>query len=472
MNERLNNGSTTKTILPRLSPGQTLKHFRLESLLGEGGMGLVYRAYDTRLHRPVAVKVLSPELTSNPERKQRLLQEALAAARISHPAIAQIFYVDEEAGATFIVMELVEGKTVRDLVQNRELDLLGAIDIALQVAEGLAKAHERGIVHRDIKPANVMLTPDGHVKLLDFGLAKWLDHGPGQGPAGTLPSDQPQIASTQSGVVLGTPAYMSPEQVRGAPVDSRSDLFSLGVLLFEMATGQSPFRRENFVDSLHAVAFDETPPMNSIRPPIPDELQRIITRCLKKRVEDRYSSARLLAEDLRLLRRHTEAGVEHPTSWRQRLVDAWEQLRQHPPSWYAWFVAGAGGLGLTLYLSILQIGLGGVVFLVLTGFFLYRHARNRPHRIQELFVRRVSKIPEVRLIAFHDGQATVVVDRPVAQLYGRINGQLRNCNRKLYSGQPMTVSILHEVPTEQLHKMLASPGVQYVRADATEKGQP
>src|SRR5437588_2870745 len=253
--------------------GRTLKHFQLEGLLGEGGMGMVYRATDTRLHRAVAVKLLSAELTADPERKLRLLQEARAAARISHPAVAQIFDADEEAGVTFVVMELVEGKTVRQLVQARELDLLGTMDIAIQVADGLGKAHELGIVHRDIKPANVMRTSDGHVKILDFGLAKVLAQGAGVGVEATQRLHESQLARTQPGVVMGTPAYMSPEQIRGLPVDSRSDIFGLGVLLFEMATSQSPFQRENSMDALHAAAFEDTPPMNSIQPHIPDELQ-------------------------------------------------------------------------------------------------------------------------------------------------------------------------------------------------------
>ena len=320
----------TQPSLPQPVAGRTLKNYRLDRLLGQGGMGMVYRAYDTRLHRPVAVKLLSTELTADEERKQRLLQEARAAARISHPTIAQIFNVDEEEGATFIVMELVEGKTVRELVQNRELDLLGTIDVALQIAEGLARAHEQGIVHRDIKPANVMLTPDARVKILDFGLAKLLDRGKGPGPTGTLVLDEAQVAQTQSGMVMGTPAYMSPEQVRGVPVDSRADIFSLGVLLFEMATGRSPFQRENFMDSLHAVAFDEAPPMNSLQAHIPDGLQRIVSRCLKKRPEDRYPDARLLVEDLRLLRRDTAAGVASKPTWQQRMADAWERLRHVP----------------------------------------------------------------------------------------------------------------------------------------------
>src|SRR5215472_12587184 len=186
-----NSASETTAILVKPLAGEMLKQFRLEGLLGEGGMGQVYRAYDTRLHRPVAVKLLPSALTSDSQRKQRFLQEALAAARISHPAVAQIFDADEQDGLTFIVMELVEGKTVQQLIQNQELDLLGAMDIAIQVADGLAKAHSLGIVHRDIKPANVMRTSDGHVKILDFGLAKLLDVTTQIGPAGTQRVEPP-----------------------------------------------------------------------------------------------------------------------------------------------------------------------------------------------------------------------------------------------------------------------------------------
>jgi serine/threonine protein kinase len=450
-------------IRPNSLVGRSLKHFHLQSLLGEGGMGVVYRAQDSQLHRSVAVKVLSSDVVVDPQRKERFLQEARAAARISHPAIAQIYYVDEQEGATFIVMELVEGKTIRELIQNRELDLLGAIDIAIQAAGGLAKAHELGIVHRDIKPANVMLTRDGHVKILDFGLAKLLDPGVGHPADEAGRPDPSPLAQTQAGVVLGTPAYMSPEQVRGGPIDFRADVFSLGVLLFEMATGQSPFQRENFMDTLHAVAFDEAPPLSSIRPHVPEQLQRIVWRCLRKRPEDRYPDARLLIQELKLLRRDTEAGLAQKITWPQRIHDACERLRHLPPSQYVWYGVGAAGLGLALYLSFSQISAGGLLLLTMGGLFFYRRIRNSPHKAQEQFVRRVSRIPEVRLIAFNGRQVTVVVDRPVAQLYGRINKQLRTCNQKLYFGEPLAVSILNELSADEARKLLAGPGVEYVR---------
>jgi serine/threonine protein kinase len=449
-------------------PPRLFKQFRVEGLLGEGGMGRVYRAYDTQLHRPVALKLLSAEVTADAVRKQRFLQEARAAARISHPAIAQIYAADEQDGVAFIAMELVEGRTVRELIETAALDLLGILDLAIQVADGLAKAHELGIVHRDIKPANVMLTPDGHVKILDFGLAKLLDPSETEGGAEAQPQDWTRLTQTQPGMLMGTPAYMSPEQVRGTAVDARSDLFSLGVLLFEMATGRSPFQRQNFMDSLHAVAFDETPPMSPLRAPLPQELQRIISRCLRKQAEERYANARALADELRVVRRDTEAGLVRSTSWRQRLTETWERLRHLPPSRYAWFALGASGLGVGLYLSFSRIGTGGVVFLTVAGVLIYRHIRNRPQHLQELFVRRIARIPEVQLIAIVQRDVTVVVDRPVAQLYGRINQQMNACNQKLYHGTPMTVSILHDVAPDKFQGMLVGRGVHYVRPDTIE----
>jgi serine/threonine protein kinase len=463
--------SASSASSPLLPTGTMLKHFRVEGLLGEGGMGRVYRAYDSRLHRPVAVKLLSHELTSDIERKQRFFQEARAAARISHPAVAQIFDADEVDGVTFIVMELVEGKTVRQLIESRELDLLGAIDIAIQVADGLAKAHELGIVHRDIKPANLMRTVDGHVKILDFGLAKLLQQTTLAGPEGTQRLVSVQFAPTGANIVMGTPAYMSPEQVRGLPVEARTDIFALGVLLFEMATGQSPFQRANSMDALHAAAFEETPPMNSIRPHIPAELQRIVSRCLRKQAEERYPNARILGEELRRIRRDTETGLAQATPWREHLVNLWTELQELPPSRYGWYAFGLSAVLVAFYFSLAKVGIGGLISLAMVSLFLFRRIRNNSERVQEMFVKNVSKIPEVRLITFRARQVSVVVERPAAQLYDRINGHLRTCNRKLFFGPPMTVAILHELSSDQTRTMLTSPGVEYVRADVVEPGK-
>ena len=208
-----------KTIVLDPLIGRTLGQYRIEGFLGQGGMGVVYRARDLKLQRPVALKLLPAELTADQERRKRFMLEARAAARISHPAIAQIYDVDEHEGAIFIAMELVEGKTISTLIENRELDLLGAIDIALQVAGGLAKAHAAGILHRDIKPANVIQTPDGHVKILDFGLAKLLNPETTSVTLAGGGDSSSTLAQTQVGSLKGTPAYMSPEQVKGDHLD-------------------------------------------------------------------------------------------------------------------------------------------------------------------------------------------------------------------------------------------------------------
>ncbi|MCX6928951.1 MAG: serine/threonine-protein kinase, partial [Verrucomicrobia bacterium] len=215
-------------------------------------MGVVYRARDLKLQRSVALKVLPADLTADQEQRRRFMLEARAAARISHHAIAQVYDVDEHEGTIFIAMELVEGNTIRTLIDKRELDLLGAIDIAVQVAGGLAKAHAAGILHRDIKPANVIQTPDGHVKILDFGLAKLLNPETSTIMRAGSGDSSSTLAQTQVGLLKGTPAYMSPEQVKGERLDARSDIFSLGVMLFEMTTGEVPFPRATAVETMHA----------------------------------------------------------------------------------------------------------------------------------------------------------------------------------------------------------------------------
>jgi len=223
--------------------GKTLKHFEIEELLGKGGMGVVFRARDTRLKRPVALKILKSDLVMNRDRQRRFLQEARAAAAVTHPAIAQIYDVDEVDETTFIAMEFIEGETVGQLIAKRELDLMGSVEIALQVAEGLSRAHEANIVHRDIKSDNIMVTRDGHAKLLDFGLAKLLDpvlEGKGEESSRAL-MEAETLSQTRAGTLLGTIAYMSPEQARGQKVSQSSDIFSMGIVIYEMVTGKLPF---------------------------------------------------------------------------------------------------------------------------------------------------------------------------------------------------------------------------------------
>lgn len=443
--------------------GQTLKQYKIVEMLGKGGMGVVYRADDMKLHRPVAIKVLSAELTSDPERRRRFLLEARSAARITHPSIAQVYDVDEENGVTFIAMELVEGKTVRRLIEERELDLLGSLDVAIQVAQGLVKAHEAGIIHRDVKSDNVILTPDGHAKILDFGLAKLLHS---DSDSGDNLSQIQTLASTQAGMVMGTVAYMSPEQARGKQVDPRSDIFSLGVMIYEMVTGELPFKGVTVLDTMHAIAFEESRPINSIRQGLPVDLQRIVSRCLRKRPEDRYADCRKLGEDLTELRRDTESGRVRALSLRERVTDWIDTLRAMRPSDYAWFAVGSGVVLFAAYLLMTQDDWGGLILLGLAGLFGYRTIRNRPEKMLRRFVAKVSKLPEVRVVVIDGKLATVLVERAPAKLYQRINDLMSACNRKLFFGEPMKVAIRDEVGPEELRKILAQPGVRYVREDA------
>jgi serine/threonine protein kinase len=296
--------------------GRTLKHYAIESLLGQGGMGVVYLAKDTRLQRPVALKVLKPDLVSNADRRKRFLLEARSAAALSHPAIAQIYDIDEDAGTMFISMEYVDGKTVSQLITNGELDLMGSVEIALQVAEGLARAHQQKIIHRDIKSDNIKVTRDGHAKLLDFGLAKLLESYPED--AGDLPNISRTLtmeqAHTLAGAVMGTINYMSPEQARGKSLSPASDVFSLGIVLYEMVTGERPFKGETPLDTMHAIAFEEPKPVTIIRRNMPPQLHRIISRCLRKRPEDRYPDAHALAVDLKHLKHDLETVVTDKAS--------------------------------------------------------------------------------------------------------------------------------------------------------------
>jgi serine/threonine protein kinase len=462
---RNNMNARAKTLVLNPLVGQHLKQYRIDGVIGQGGMGVVYRAQDLKLQRPVALKLLPTELTADAERRKRFIFEARAAARISHPAIAQVFDVDEENGTFFIAMEMVEGKTVRDLIANGQLDLLGTIDIALQVSAGLAKAHEAGIVHRDIKPANVIQTPEGHVKILDFGLAKLRAE---EGITSAIVrgvQDLSTMTQTQIGIVKGTPAYMSPEQVKGEAVGARSDLFSLGVMMFEMATGKLPFDRATPTEIMHAIMFDQTPAIHTFRPTLPGDLQRIVARCLKKNPADRYPDARALMEDLRTLRRKIESGQARPPSFKERMSDTLGRFMHLKPAEYVWLVGSVVVLAFVIYL-IVHRGADSLIALAIVSVFAYRFIRHQPRRVFEGFVRKVARVPEVRFIVCQDRQITVSVDRAAGQLYARINDHLSACNRKLFFGEPMSVVIRSDLTPEETRQWLSAPGVHYVRENA------
>ncbi|MGH9366006.1 MAG: protein kinase domain-containing protein [Thermoanaerobaculia bacterium] len=270
------------------------------SPLGAGGMGEVYRARDTRLSREVAVKVLPGELSADRERLRRFEKEARSASSLNHPNIVTIYDLGQTDGVSWIAMERVEGKTLRELLSSGALPVKRVLSIGAQVADGLSKAHEAGIVHRDLKPENVMVTKDGLVKILDFGLAKLGTVGSGSGEVSQLPTE----TGTSPGVVLGTVGYMSPEQASGHGVDFRSDQFALGSMLYEMATGRRAFAKETAVDTLSAILNEEPEPMAAVNPQTPAPLRWLVERCLAKEPQERYASTEDLARDLATVRDH------------------------------------------------------------------------------------------------------------------------------------------------------------------------
>jgi len=281
--------------------GKELSHFRIVSKIGEGGMGVVYRAEDNRLRRPVALKILRPELMGDEERRQRFLHEARAAAAVTHPNIAAVYEVGEENGVVFMAMELVQGRTLRFLLGADRLSIGEALRIGAKIAAGLAQAHQAGVIHRDLKPDNIMIGPESSVKILDFGLAKVLKcyrdaRDPDASQADTLSG-----VATRAGQVMGTAAYMSPEQTRGEPLDQRSDIFALGIVLYELVTGRTPFRGRTNIETLASIMRDRHTPAAGINPNVPPEMDRIISRCLEKDARDRYPSTGEVATDLTTL---------------------------------------------------------------------------------------------------------------------------------------------------------------------------
>jgi TolB-like protein/tRNA A-37 threonylcarbamoyl transferase component Bud32/cytochrome c-type biogenesis protein CcmH/NrfG len=273
--------------------GRSLAHYRITAAIGAGGMGEVYRATDSKLGREVALKVLPPDMARDPERLARFQREARAVAALNHPHIVTIYSVEESEGVHFLTMELVEGQSLDHRIPEGGLPVQQVIEIASALADALAAAHDKGIVHRDLKPANVMVTEDGRVKVLDFGLAKKT--------RAANPNDATMTAAghTEVGVVMGTPRYMSPEQIAGRPLDHRSDIFSLGVILYEMSTGRRPFAGTSSAELASAILRDTPPLVTVVRADLPGDLASIIQRCLEKSAADRFQSARDIRNELR-----------------------------------------------------------------------------------------------------------------------------------------------------------------------------
>jgi TolB-like protein/Tfp pilus assembly protein PilF/predicted Ser/Thr protein kinase len=354
--------------------GRNLSHFRILSKIGEGGMGVVYRAEDENLKRPVALKVLPPERVGDEERRMRFLREARAAAAATHPNIATVYEVGEAPadsgggpGIVFIAMELVEGNTLREAIGGRAMPVKEALRVATEMAEGMTAAHHAGIVHRDLKPENVILRADRHAKILDFGLAKLLDErrmGGEEGApggirgAGGQDADLSQLETisgemTREGRVFGTAGYMSPEQARGQKVDARSDIFSFGSVLYEMVTGKSPFHGRTAMDTLVAILQKEPATPRALNAGLPGDLERVVLKCLRKEPGERYQHSDELAVDLREVRRTTESGVQATAE----AVPARARLHFKRLAWPAGVVLAAG---VTIMALLAAFDVGGV----------------------------------------------------------------------------------------------------------------
>ena len=272
-----------------LAAGTRLGPYEVIAPVGEGGMGEVYRARDSRLGRDVAIKVLPAAVSDAPDRLRRFEQEARAASALNHPNVLVVHDIGQHEGAPYVVSELLDGATLREQLTGAPLPASKVAGYGVEIARGLAAAHDRGIVHRDIKPENLFITRDGRVKILDFGVAKVLQ------PDTELPADTRTYEGTGAGIVIGTIGYMSPEQVRGEPVDARSDIFALGVVLYEMLAGRRPFARGSKVETLNAILTETPPDLAGLHSLVPLALDRIVRHCLEKDPAQRFQSARDVA---------------------------------------------------------------------------------------------------------------------------------------------------------------------------------
>src|SRR5439155_411184 len=280
-----------------ITAGTKLGRYEIRSKIGEGGMGEVYRAYDPKMNREIAIKILPAAFSADKGRLARFEQEAQAAGSLNHPNILVIHHIDTHEGSPYIVTELLEGETLRQRMSGTALAQRRVIDYASQIAHGLAAAHEKGIVHRDLKPDNIFLPKDGRVKILDFGIAK-LTQPDGSQSQTDIPTRR---VDTDPGVVMGTVGYMSPEQVKGRPVDHRSDIFSFGAILYEMLSGRRAFHGESAADTMSAILKEDPPDLSDTNQKISPTLERLVNHCLEKNPEARFHSASDLAFALEAL---------------------------------------------------------------------------------------------------------------------------------------------------------------------------
>ena len=342
-----------------LEPGQSLAHYRIVRQIGQGGMGAVFLAEDTKLDRQVALKVLPPDMASDADRLERFQREAKAVAALNHPHIITIHSVEEEAGIHFLTMELVDGESLDRALPPGGLPLAKVFDIGIAMADALAVAHEKGIIHRDLKPANVMVTSTGWVKVLDFGLAKLAAESglPGDPDATSARTEARRANSlTAAGTMVGTVPYMSPEQVGGETLDARSDIFSLGVVLYELATGRRPFTGKNPAETISSILRDTPQPLTEVRRDAPRHLARIVDHCLKKDPRERFQTARDVLNELRDLRKEVDSGDATSASSHSQEHAATSSPASEVPA------SRRSPVSLALVATVVVLGLAGIAF--------------------------------------------------------------------------------------------------------------
>jgi serine/threonine protein kinase len=381
-----------------VSIGQRLGPYEIVGQLGAGGMGEVYRARDPRLDRTVAIKVLPPQLAQSDAYRQRFQREARAASALSHPNIAHVYDVGEQDGIHFIAMEYVEGENLRAVLARGPLDPARVAEVGLQMASALEEAHGRGIVHRDIKPANAVMSAQGQVKVLDFGLARQVREG-----AAALDSDHRTDTNTQAGVVLGTVPYMSPEQALGQPVDARTDIFSLGVVLYELATGKLPFVGDTANQTIDRICHAVPAPITGLNRMAPEALQRIVAKCLEKDRERRYATAKDLQVDLRNLQRDRESAtvVAAPRARGRRLAAA---------AVVAVLALGLSGLALRMWLKAKPTAIESIAVLPFQNLTGNPELEYLSTGLTESLINSLAQLPGLKVtsrssaFAFKDGQ--------------------------------------------------------------------
>jgi hypothetical protein len=354
--------------------GRTVLHYQFLEKLGAGGMGEIYKAQDTRLNRFVAIKVLTSAATGDPDRRRRFIQEAQAASALNHPNIITIHDIISDGGTDFMVMEFVSGKALVDLIPRGGLRVSQVLKYSVQMADALQAAHNAGIVHRDLKPGNIMVTDSGLVKILDFGLAKLTDRGPLTTLSGSDDATQTMTESplTVEGSIIGTVSYMSPEQAQGKKVDTRSDIFSFGVVLYEMVTGVRAFAGDSTLTTLSAILRDEIRPVAEFAPEAPPQLELVIQRCLRKSPDDRWQTMKDVQMALAALKHESDSGMLH----RARLMEP----PPHPSS------KAGGGKRKGIPGPVLAGFLGGLIALGAIGGSAWWRHRNAPPPVEQAVV--------------------------------------------------------------------------------------